>query len=220
MPEGNTTIKANGSWVGDTMDEFKKLPTWGKVAVFAALGLVVFLAIRARSASSTAQKAAASTASTDPLGTAGAATTGTQSPFPMVGNLPVLPSGTNPIFDSAGNPIAFQQAPPTVPGSSTNGNPKPTSTPTVPSGPVAFPGGSPGGPPVQKPVRTVATLVNNPMNSSASTTPHVSSAVTAYTVKGVSPAPARVAAQRTDIQQLRTEQAPVPLRGMGPQQRI
>jgi len=121
-----------GSFVGDSVEEFKKLPTWGKFAAIGVLIVVGYLAYRAKSASTTAQQAAASTASTDPLGSTGAATTGTQSPFPMVGSLPVLPNNVNPIFDSSGNPIAYQQAPnaPTGTTSSTGTTTSPTGTTT------------------------------------------------------------------------------------------
>jgi hypothetical protein len=182
MPEKSGGIHP-GSWIGDSVEEFKKLPTWGKFAAVGVLAVVVFLAIRARSASSTAQKAAASTASTDPLGTAGAATTGTQSPFPMVGNLPVIPNNVNPIFDSAGNPIAYQQGPaPTVPGGAPPPTPKPINTPAPAPAPIKLlPGGSPNGPPVQKPVAPVThTFMANPTVYSQSATPHITSAAPQY----------------------------------------
>lgn len=120
-----------GSFIGDSVEEFKKLPTWGKVAAVGVLVVVAFLAWRAHAASSSAQTAAASTAGS-PLGSAGAAATGTQSPFPMVGNLPVLPGNVNPVFDSSGNPIAFQQGPT---GSPPSTNPGPIPMPPGPNPP-------------------------------------------------------------------------------------
>lgn len=112
-----------GSFVGDTVEEWKKLPTWGKIAIGVLLVGVAAYALYQRSQGQTAQQAAASTA-----GTPGGSATGGQSPFPMVGNLPVLPSNVNPVYDSSGNPVAFQQSPPPVP------TPTPTPTPTPPPG--------------------------------------------------------------------------------------
>jgi hypothetical protein len=120
-----------GSFVGDSVEEFKKLPTWGKIAAVGVLVVVAYLAWRAHAASSSAQTAAGSTA-----GSAGAATAGTQSPFPMIGSLPLLPSNVNPVYDPNGNPIAYQQNPTPPPGSPTT--PPPTApkwtNPLIPSG--------------------------------------------------------------------------------------
>lgn len=110
-----------GSWVGDSVEEFKKLPLWGKIGVgIVVLGLVAFGIYKYRQAQAASAQSAASSGSA-PGG-------GTQSPFPMVGNLPVLPAGTNPIYDPNGNLIGYQNTP--------SGGP--------PSGP-------PVGPPIQPP---------------------------------------------------------------------
>lgn len=109
-----------GSFVGDSIEEFKKLPTWGKFAAVAVVGIVIYLAIRARNAAS----------ATNSTGLTGSTTTsGTQSPFPMVGNVPLLPPGVNPIYDSSGNLVGYQSSNNT--GTTTNSN---TGTVTPPSG--------------------------------------------------------------------------------------
>lgn len=109
-----------GSWLGDSVEEFKKLPTWGKVLAVGTLGLVAFLgysAYRNRAASSGNSQAT----SLQPTSNA----PGSSSPFSMIGNDPLLPSNVNPLYDPQGNLVAFQQG--AAPGSA------PTSTATPPS---------------------------------------------------------------------------------------
>src|SRR5260221_14506562 len=108
MPEDKAVHP--GSFVGDSVEEWKKLPTWGKIAVGVVLAVVAYLAIRARSQS------AQSKVSPSDTGT----TTGSQSPFPSINGLPLLPSNVNPVLDANGNPIAFQQAPPNTPTAPTS----------------------------------------------------------------------------------------------------
>lgn len=138
-----------GSWVGDSVEEFKKLPTWGKFLAVGALGLAGYLGYNAYQSSKANASSAASTTGTAAIG--GSTDAGTQSPFPSVNGLPLLPSNVNPVFDSGGNPIAYQQAPtptgstgtgsypPSNPPTPT-GNPKP---PTTPVAPVSTGGGGP-----------------------------------------------------------------------------
>ena len=130
-----------GSWVGDSLEEFKKLPTWGKIAAGGALVAVVGIAIYEKNK---AGKSGVGTALSS-SGASGAATTdpnallgGTQSPFGQIpsgnGNsVPLIPWGDTPIFDKLGNLIGWQQPGPT-----------PTPTPNPP------PKGPPG-PPTPKP---------------------------------------------------------------------
>lgn len=168
-----------GSFVGDSVEEWKKLPTWGKIAVGVALAVVAYLAWRAHN--QTAQQAASSTAaSPDTSGT----TAGTQSPFPMVNGLPLLPSNVNPVYDNAGNPVAFQQAPLQTPTNPTS--PTQTGAPPAPSqpkpGPLPQQPNKPALPvsPVVKanrPVSSFAGSHGNTMNGSGSTTPHITSEV-------------------------------------------
>lgn len=94
-----TNIKTNGSFVGDSLDEFKKLPMWGKLLAVGVLAVVAYLAWRARSSGTSAQSAA------------GPAASGSQSPFPMVNGVPLLPSGVNPIYDNQGNLQGYQPSP-------------------------------------------------------------------------------------------------------------
>lgn len=133
-----------GSFVGDTVEEFKKLPTWGKIAVGLAVGLVVFLAIRARQQ---AASTAASTAATDTTGAASSA-------FPMVNGLPVLPSNVSPIYDSSGNVIGYQQAP--TPSTTTTDISGASSNPPSP---IPSPTGQP--PAASNPPSTDVTLINS-----------------------------------------------------------
>lgn len=166
-----------GSFVGDSIEEWKKLPTWGKIAVGVALAVVAYLAIRARS--QTAQQAASSTAaSPDASGT----TAGTQSPFPMVNGLPLLPSNVNPVYDSTGNPVAFQQSPlqgPTNPTSPTQTGVPPTQTKPPVATPLPPKPALPVSPVVntKQPLSTFAGSHGNTMNGGGSTAPHITSAV-------------------------------------------
>jgi hypothetical protein len=115
-----------GSFVGDSIEEWKKLPTWGKVAAVAVVGVVVYLAIRARNAAAT---------------TNGTATTGSTTTSPQQQGLPSLPYGTTLLSDPNGNPQGFVgPAPATPPPPSDGGQgappPQNPSTPfgSLPSG--------------------------------------------------------------------------------------
>lgn len=125
-----------GSFVGDSIEEFKKLPTWGKVGVGLAGVGIVLVAIYEHN------KAAASTAAGASLASGTGATDATgaalsQSPFSSIpsgsGSVPLLPTGVNPVYDSSGNLIAFQNAPPATPPPTASGTgntvaPPPTKT--------------------------------------------------------------------------------------------
>lgn len=116
----------------DSVEEFKKLPTAGKVGIGAAILLVVGVALYERNKAATA-----STSSLSGITANGADTTAanaSQSPFSMVGNTPLLPPGTNPVYDPSGNLVAFQPV-------STVNVPPPTVTPPVshPTQPPAQP---------------------------------------------------------------------------------
>lgn len=125
MAEGETQVHP-GSFVGDSIEEFKKLPVWGKFLAVGALGLVIYLAIRARqnaAASQTAQGAAGS-ALGGATGSAGAG----QSPFSSVNGLPLLPGNVNPVYSPNGDLVGYQQGAtpsttPTAPTPSTGGTP-------------------------------------------------------------------------------------------------
>lgn len=131
----------------DSVEEFKKLPTAGKVGIGAVIVLVAGIAIYERNkAASTASSPLSGTSpvsSTDTTGTVGAA--GTQSPFSMVGNTPVLPSGTNPVYDPSGNLVAFQ----------------PTSTVNVAPPPITPPSSNPTKPPPMPTVNTSPLVPNS-----------------------------------------------------------
>jgi len=125
-----------GSWLGDGVEEFKKLPLWGKIAVIvlvvAGIGFAVYKYQQnaAANAGTSANSAAGSA-----LGSSAAG--GSQSPFPMVNGLPVLPTGTNPLYDPNGNLIGYQPTPTTpTPNPTPTPAPTPTPTPTPTSGPL------------------------------------------------------------------------------------
>lgn len=114
-----------GSWIGDSVEEFKKLPTAGKVAAIGALvavagiGLYEYRKNAGGSSGSVASGVASSGNASDP-----SAGGGMQSPFSQVptnqGNgssVPVIPFGDAPIFDGQGNLIGWQQ-----PGGSSSGS--------------------------------------------------------------------------------------------------
>ncbi len=167
MAEG-INLHANGSWIGDSLDEFKKLPTWGKFALVAVVGVVVYLAIRARNAA-TAQSAAGtalqSTTGSGGIGSTGSSAGGTQSPYPSVNGLPVLPSNTNPLYGPGGDLVGFQTAPPattaTTSPPATTPVAKPTPAPTgTPAKPVPKSTGT-GNPLVPQGVKVPGTLGSN-----------------------------------------------------------
>lgn len=99
-----------GSFVGDTVEEFKKLPLWGKVVV-GAIGLVVVYLLYKKFTSG----GGTSTSGTQPA----MSPSGAQSPFPTVqsggSSVPVIPSGVNPVYDQSGGLTAFQTAAPSAP---------------------------------------------------------------------------------------------------------
>ena len=120
-----------GSFVGDSVEEFKKMPTWGKVlAVAALLGVAGYAIYQHNQANS---QAATSANSANPDSSLMA---GMQSPFSQVptGNngetVPYVPNGVNPIYDSQGNLVGWQQ-----PASAPAPSPTPTPTPTPTPGP-------------------------------------------------------------------------------------
>jgi hypothetical protein len=128
-----------GSFVGDSVEEFKKLPTWGKLLALGAVGLAAYLGYRSYQNSKGAQ---AAVSSASPASTAG------QSPFSSVNGLPVLPSSVNPVYDPNGNLVGYQNAPTPAPTPTTPA-PTPAPVPSVaptPSNPT--PGTSPGSGPL------------------------------------------------------------------------
>jgi hypothetical protein len=121
-----------GSFVGDSVEEFKKLPMWGKVAALGAVVLVAYLGYRNYQSKQGAQAAVSS-----------ASPAASTSPFPSVNGLPILPSTTNPVYDPNGNLVGYQNAPTPSPVPTT---PAPTPAPVPPVSPPSNPppGTSPG----------------------------------------------------------------------------
>lgn len=111
-----------GSFVGDTVEEFKKLPVWGKVLVGVIAVAVAYLAYEyfANRGSSGIQPTLISGGATSG-GSSGAS--GSQSPFASVpsgnSNVPLLPSNVNPVYDAQGNLVGYQQSASTSPQTST-----------------------------------------------------------------------------------------------------
>lgn len=103
------------SWVGDSIEEFKKAPTGGKVAlvaIFVLVGGIGFYEYNKSKSSSSGVSGNASP-STDTTG-------GGASQYPIVpgsgqGNVPVLPGGLSAIFDPLGNLIGWQPTPTPTP---------------------------------------------------------------------------------------------------------
>lgn len=100
-----------GSFVGDSVEEFKKLPVWGKVLV-GVIGIVV-LYIGYKSFTNRASSASSASGTS---GSTASGASGTQTPFPSVGSgnssVPLLPSNVSPVYDQSGGLTAFQQAAP------------------------------------------------------------------------------------------------------------
>lgn len=120
-----------GSFVGDTVEEFRKLPPWGKAALAAGIGLLVYLFWRSRQNS--AQQAASQ---------AVPAATGSQSPYPNVNGVPLLPSNVNPVYDPNGQLVSFQTA-----ATPTSGTTPPVQSPTSTAKPPVVNNPKPAGAP-------------------------------------------------------------------------
>src|SRR5271157_2191423 len=141
---GDTPTVHPASFVGDTIEEFKKLPTWGKVLAVAlgAVGAyVVYSSITGKSSSSqTASSATPSGVSAS--GTTSSSPTDSQA-FPSVSSgdtsVPYIPNNVNPIYGPQGQLEAYQSVPSsttTTPSSTTATTPSST-TATTPSSTTA-----------------------------------------------------------------------------------
>ncbi len=111
------------SWLGDGVEEFKKLPTWGKFAIGGIAILVVYLGIRAYQSRGNASTSSIASGSLQPTSNPA----GSQQPFPSIasGNtsVPLLPSSVNPVYDQQGGLVGYQQqaaTPPSQVGSTPN----------------------------------------------------------------------------------------------------
>ena len=145
-----------GSFVGDSVEEFKKLPTWGKIAlglVVVAVGGIAIYEHNLAASSSTTPASTGAIGSTSGGGSLFGSsslpstptdTTGVQSPFSLVpnssgnGSSPLIPFGDTPLFDALGNLIGWQQP-----------NPNPTVSTMPPATPpvVQPPANNPTKPP-------------------------------------------------------------------------
>jgi hypothetical protein len=107
----------------DAVEEFKKLPTGGKIAIGGIVVLVGYLGYRAYEANAASNAASQQASAADTSGTnSGYASV----PGPGGSSIPILPSGLTPLFDANGNLIGWQQTgqgttPPVTPPTSTGG---------------------------------------------------------------------------------------------------
>lgn len=97
-----------GSWVGDSVEEFKKLPTWGKVGVGILFVGVAYLGYKAYSNRGSSGTALTMQGNLQPTNNQ----PGGSSPFPQVqsgdSSVPLLPSNVNPLFNSSGGLVGYQ----------------------------------------------------------------------------------------------------------------
>lgn len=118
-----------GSWIGDSVEEFKKLPTWGKFAILAVFVVAGYLFYRwktnAASATTSSTVGAASTGVGLPAG-ATDPTTGTTTD--MSGTSSNNPSPTPPTQGGGNPPPGAPVTPPTH-----TGGPAPTPRPHPPA---------------------------------------------------------------------------------------
>ena len=129
-----------GSVVGDSIEEFKRLPTWGKVVAGILFLVVAYIGYSqyksGQSASSTGTSAA-----DDTTGTSGSQNAGIQTvPGGNTGQVPIFSSPEQPIYNpTSGTLEGFQPVPPTQPTSpTTTGTGKLQGNPPI-GGPVVTP---------------------------------------------------------------------------------
>ena len=120
-----------GSFVGDSIEEFKKLPTGGKIVAGVALLGVIGLALYERSKSGATTAPGVASPSTD--------TQAAQQSGAMIGNVPVIPPGYSSIYNpTTGTLEGYQPTPPpttTTTSGTTSGTTKTTTTTSgLPSG--------------------------------------------------------------------------------------
>ncbi len=129
MPADNESGGGNvhpGSWVGDSVEEFKKLPTWGKLAIAGLfiVAVVVFIKMRQSAASTSASGTVG--AASNGLGIPSGATDTTGYTAGMSGSNGSTPT-PQPIQQGGGNPPTGT-TPPTH-----TGGPAPTPRPHPPT---------------------------------------------------------------------------------------
>lgn len=145
-----------GSFVGDTIEELKKLPMWGKVLLGAAIVIVLYLLYLKFSQNQGSAPSPIAQGNLQPGIPGGSSDV--QSPFPSVpagqSSYPLLSSNTSPIYDAQGNLIAFQsQQTPTAPAQSPTASVQPAPVPSF----INQPGNPP--PNQSNPVKAVASYL-------------------------------------------------------------
>jgi hypothetical protein len=104
----SVNVQTSGSWVGDTIGEFKKLPTWGKaIAVIGAIGAVILIVHLRNKNSSAAIPSATSTGATPPSARGGVLSA---SSYPQDTNAPI-PYQPNYITPTAATPTPATPTP-------------------------------------------------------------------------------------------------------------
>lgn len=126
-----------GSWLGDAVEEFKKLPPAGKIAVGVVILGVAGLAFYEWRQSAQGNNASVGGSLVPGGSSEEGAASSPRSIFPNVAsgneNVPLLPSGVNPIYGPGGGLVGFQSPPGSTggansPGSSGSGTPTGGST--------------------------------------------------------------------------------------------
>lgn len=122
------------AWLEDALEEYKKLPMWGKIAaggaIVATAGLAYYEHRKGQGATTSNAIGGALTGPSSATDTSGAG--GNSSIFPMTNGVPILPPGYNPIYNpSSGTLEGYQQPPPPTP---------PTGGGTILPAPVPTPG--------------------------------------------------------------------------------
>jgi hypothetical protein len=130
-----------GSWLGDAVEEYKGLPTWGKILVgVAVVGVAVFAYIQWKNKASTTSStpSTSTTGSSDTTGSSGTPY------YPNVSsngtNVPALPSNVNPLYSPTGTLEGYQtQAPAATPVTNPTSTTQPSQTTTTTTQPVTTP---------------------------------------------------------------------------------
>lgn len=175
-------------------DEFKKASGQEKLFVIIGVGATIGIALYLHNKGGGPAGPQTGTIGGSAGGAAGGG--GIQTvPGPNGSQIPIIPGGLCPNFDAQGNLINYSPC-----GKTTGGVPMPPTGAPIPQKPPA--------PAPFLPVRPI--IGNQPTTvtkTMAGRNSPVISKTPSYRVQGISPSPARVSAQRTDIQQLRKEQS-------------
>jgi nucleoid-associated protein YgaU len=137
------------SWVGDTVEEFKRLPTWGKIAiavVFIGVAVFAYIQLKNASANNSTTSSTGNSSGTDLSSLLGSANNPSLPPTTNTGSTPPTSGGTG-AGAGIGAPTMTPTAPASPPPSGGTGAGAgigaPTMTPTAPASPPPFLTGQP-----------------------------------------------------------------------------